>query len=437
MRVSRSCWVSDAASLNPERRESIRMPTEPAGEPHGKPHSARFSLAANYDLDLVPALAAYPVDEVYGKLPSDGISGGRPRYLATPLSTSGLRRYVSLLDRHGIAFNYLLNGACFGNHEWTRPWQKRVTSLLNMLGELGVRRLTVSVPFLLELVKRRFPEFKVRVGIYAQVDTPRRARFWEDLGADAITLESFSINRDFGRLAAIRRAVRCELQLIANHVCLPNCPLQVYHQNGFAHASDGTGMLFVDYCFLRCSRLRLMDPSLLIKAAWIRPEDLGIYAAMGYTTFKLLERGIPSAELLRRVRAYSEGRFEGNLAGLLLSYGFKAPIRKESFWTLRHFFKPRQASALRLKPLLELARLQGMLSPLPDSPVKVDAQAIPKDFLEGFGDRDCALMDCRTCGYCERIAAEAVSIAPGYRTAVLEKYAQIDQSLMTGALWNV
>ena len=413
------------------------MPSKPTGDRRVKVASLRFSLAANYDPDLVPALAAYPVDEVYGKLPSDGVSGGRPRYLATPLSTAGLRRYVSLLDRHGIAFNYLLNGACFGNHEWTRRWQKRVTRLLDTLGELGVRRLTVSTPFLLELVKRRFPEFKVRVGIYAQVDTPRRARFWEDLGADAITLESFSINRDFSRLASIRRAVKCELQLIANHVCLPNCPLQVYHQSGFAHASDGSGTIFVDYCFLRCSRLRLMDPSLLIKAAWIRPEDLGFYEAMGYTTFKLLERGIPSAELMRRVRAYSERRFDGNLAELLLSHGFKAPVRKESFWALRHFFKPRQASALRLKPLLELARLQGMLSPLPDSPVNVNAQAIPADFVEGFRDRDCAAMQCRTCGYCERIAAKAVSIAPGYRTTVLEKYAQIDHCLTTGALWNV
>ena len=413
------------------------MPSKRAGERYANVNSARFSLAANYDPELVPALAEYPVDEVYGKLPFDGISGGRPRYLATPLSAKGLRRYVSLLDHHGIAFNYLLNGACFGNHEWTRRWQKRITGLLDMLGDIGVRRLTVSVPFLLELVKRRFPEFKVRVGIYAQVDTPRRARFWEALGADAITLESFSINRDFRRLAAIRRAVNCELQLIANHVCLPNCPLQVYHQSGFAHASDGTGKIFVDYCFLRCSRLRLTDPSLLIKSAWIRPEDLGFYEAMGYTTFKLLERGIPSAELLRRVRAYSERRFDGNLAGLLLSYGFKSPVRKESFWALRHFFKPRQASALRLKPLLELARLQGMLSPLPDSPVKVDAQAIPPDFIEGFRDRDCAALDCRACGYCERIAARAVSIAPGYRSAVLEKYAAIDHSLTTGALWNV
>lgn len=97
------------------------MPIDPKSPVPSTPHSAKFSLAANYDPDLVAALAAYPVDEVYGKLPTDGVSGGRPRYLSTPLSGADLRRYISLLDRHGIAFNYLLNGACFGNREWTRP----------------------------------------------------------------------------------------------------------------------------------------------------------------------------------------------------------------------------------------------------------------------------------------------------------------------------
>jgi hypothetical protein len=158
---------------------------------------------------------------------------------------------------------------------------------------------------------------------------------------------------------------------------------------------------------------------------------------MGYTTFKLLERGIPSAELLRRVKAYSEHRFDGNLAELLLSYGFKEPVRKESFWTLRHFYKPRQANPLRLKPLLDLARLQGMLSPQPGCPIRVDARRIPENFLDGFRDRDCASTDCRTCGYCERIAAQAVSISPEYRREVLRKYADMEDALATGGLWGV
>lgn len=413
------------------------MPTEPTSVSPAAQRTATFSLAANYDPALVPALAAFPVDEVYGRFPADGFSSGRPRYLATPLSAADLRSYVRLLGRHNIAFNYLLNGACFGNREWTRPWQKRITALLERLGESGIRRLTVSTPFLLELVKRRFPEFRVRVGIYAQVDTPRRARFWEDLGADAITLESFSINRDFARLAAIRSSVRCSLQLIANHACLLNCPMQAYHQNGFAHASDDTHTLFIDYCFLRCTRARMADPSNFIKAAWIRPEDLAAYEALGYTTFKLLERGIPSAELLRRVKAYSERRFDGNLAELLLSYCFKQPVRKESFWSLRHFWKPRQANPFKLKPLLELARMQGMLSPMAECPVRIDAAKIPAEFLDGFRRRDCASFDCRACGYCAEIASRAVSISPGYRDAVLGKYAGIDDAMLAGGLWSV
>ena len=413
------------------------MPNEPTSAVRAAPRPTRFSLAANYDTELVPKLAAYPVDEVYGKFPTDGISGGRPRYLATPFTEADLRCYIRLPDHHGIAFNYLLNGACFGNREWTRPWQKRVTALLTTLGDLGVRRVTVSTPFLLELVKRRFPEFRVRVGIYAQVDTPRRARFWEDLGADAIVLESFSINRNFPRLEAIRQAVGCELELIANHSCLLNCPLQSYHQNGFAHASGDTGTLFIDYCLMRCSRTRLTDPSQFIKSAWIRPEDLPVYEAMGYTTFKLLERGIPSAELLRRIKAYSERRFEGNLAELLLSYGFREPVRKESRWMLRNFWKPRQVSPLKLKPLTDLARLQGWLSPLAESPIRIDASRIPDTFLDGFRARDCASLDCRTCGYCEGIAAQAVSISPGYRAEVLTKYEEMDEAMATGGLWGV
>lgn len=241
-----------SSTIRPVHADSLTPPPAPT--------PSRFSIAANFDAELIPALAAYPVDEVYGKLPRDGISGGRPGYMATPVSKREFTAYVAALDAHGIAFNYLLNGACFCNEEWTRGWQRKINALLGRLCDAGVRRLTVSTPFMLELVKQRFPEFKVKVGIYAQVDTPRRARFWEDLGADGITLESFSINRDLQRLRAIRGAVRCDLQLIANHVCMPNCPIQVYHQNGFAHASDGSGGLFIDYCIFHCSRKRIADP---------------------------------------------------------------------------------------------------------------------------------------------------------------------------------
>ncbi len=396
----------------------------------------QLSVPANFDPQLVPRLAEYPVREVYGKFPADFIGGGRPSYMGTPLPRRALAKYVRLLADHGIVFNYLLNAACLGNREWSRRWQRKLHRLLGRLEAMGIRSLTVSTPYLLEVVKRRFPQFRVKVGIYAQVDTPRRARFWQSLGADSINIESFSINRDFARLRAIRAAVDCDLQLIPNHPCLPNCPMQPYHQVGCAHASDGSGGLFIDYCFLRCSRERVLAPATYIKAGWIRPEDLGAYEEIGYTTFKLIERNIPSPDLLRRVKAYSERRFEGNLADLVLPYGFRQAPKKASFWALRHFFRPRSASPRKLNRMMGAIRRQGMWHALEAHPVVIDSRKLPPDFLDAFRTHDCAALDCAECGYCQRMADEAVRVDPEFRRRALEDYAVIDRMLIDGELWN-
>jgi collagenase-like PrtC family protease len=397
----------------------------------------KLSVAANYDLDLIPSLASLGVTEVYGKFPTDFIGGGRPSYMGTPLTRKDLATYVTSLAERGVAFNYLLNSACLGNREWSRPWQKRLMRLLEELRSMGVRRLTVSTPYLLERIKASFPEFHVKAGIYAQIDTPRRARFWQDLGADALTLESFSINRDFAALRAIRQAVRCELQLIANHPCLPNCAMQPYHQNGFAHSSNGSRRLFIDYCFLDCTRRRLEDPSTLIKAGWIRPEDVAFYESLGYEHFKLLERGIPSAELLKRVEAYRNRRSSENLAELILPCGFRQAPRKQRFWLLRHFFKPGQVNPLKLAPLRSMLKRQGMLFALASNPFRIDSSHIPADFVHGFEERRCAELDCRQCRYCEEIATRAVTIDPAFREEQLGRLRTVKTDLVTGGLWGV
>ena len=350
----------------------------------------KLSVAANYDLALVPELARQPVDEVYGKLPDDGLGGGRPRYMASPVSRRQLADYVAALSSHKIAFNYLINSSCHGNNEWSRAWQTRLSRLLDELRSMGVKKLTVSTPFLLERIKKTHPHFLVKAGIYAQIDTPARARFWQDLGADALTLESFSINRDFSRLRAIREAVSCELVLIANHPCLLNCPMQPYHQNLFAHGSMDADRFFIDYCFLRCSRRRLEQPAELIRSAWIRPEDLHHYERLGYSTFKLLERGIPSEELLKRVRAYGQRSFGGNLAQLLLPYGFSRNSSREKFWLIRNFIRPWRVKPFRLLPLYRLIRQQGMLFAASEKlGLRIENQRLGPCFLDHFleGDR--------------------------------------------------
>ena len=397
----------------------------------------KLSVAANYDVELVPKLAGFPVAEVYGKLPVDVVGGGRPGYMSTRLAKRELAEYVAALNRHDIAFNYLLNSSCQGNREWSRHWQKKLMRLLDTLGSMGVRRLTVSTPYLLERVKAAFPDFYVKAGIYAQIDTPRRACFWQDLGADALTLEAFSINRDLPALRAIRAAVNCELQLIANHPCLPNCPTQPYHQAGISHGSDGSRNVFIDYCFLSCTLRRLEDPSLFIKAAWIRPEDIAFYEAMGYENFKILERGIPSADLLKRVEAYSRRCSGENLADLILPYGFKQAPAKPSFWFLRHFFRPGQVNPLKLRPYYALMKRQGMLFPLAKNPFRIDPARISPDFIKEFEHRHCSYISCAECHYCEEIAARAVTVDPDFRREQLEQVRKAKQALLDGGLWGV
>lgn len=397
----------------------------------------RLSVPANYDCGLAGELSQYPVREVYGKLSWDPAGGGRPSCCTPGVDFQTLKPYVEALKTHGIQFNYLLNGSCLGNREWDRRWQKKLMRLLERLEAIGVARLTISTPLLFRMIKRRFPGFSLKVGIYAQVDTPARARYWEDLGADEITLESFSINRDFDRLRRIRRAVRCDLQLIANHPCLANCPMQPYHQNGFAHSSDGSRRLFVDTCILACSQLRLKEPERFIQAGWIRPEDLGFYERMGFDSFKLLERNIPSAELIKRVRAYSRRRFQGNLAELILPYGFKQAGSGGPGWLARHFLRPLQVRPGRLKPIVELVRMQGMMFPLEAQPIRIDSTKIPADFLERVEKAGCRAGDCGDCQLCGEIAAEAVCVEDGFRRAVLAKYDEADESILTGRLWDV
>jgi hypothetical protein len=396
----------------------------------------KLSLAANYDLDLVPRLQPYPVADVYGKFASDWAGGGRPSYMGTPLTRKDLADYVAALRKQGIGFMYLLNASCLGNHEWSRAWQKRLMRMLDWLANLGVTGVTVSTPYLLERVKAAFPQFHVRVGVYAQIDTPRRARYWQELGADSLTLESFSINRDFASLRAIREAVDCELHLIANHPCLPNCAIQPYHQNGFAHSSNGSHRLFIDYCFLQCTQRRLEDPSSLIKACWIRPEDTAFYEGMGYTHFKLLERGIPSPELLGRVEAYSSRSSGEDLARLIMPYGFKTEPRKQRFWFLRNFLRPAQVNPFRLKPLYTLTRGQGMLCATDHPLFRIDPGQIPDDFIRKFEQGPCSLKDCSTCRYCEQIAEKAVLVDESARREHLQQVRQTREMLVSGRLWS-
>lgn len=396
----------------------------------------RLMLAANYDKDILPELARRSVTEIYGKLPHDVVGGGRPDYMAGALSRRKLEDYVRAVQREGMAFNYLLNSACLGNREWTRDFHKKLHRQLEWLQSIGVKNLTISTPYLMQLVKKYYPDFSIKVGIYAQVDTVKRARYWEDLGASAIVLESFSINRDFKRLEEIRAAVRCDLVLIANHFCQPNCPYQIQHQNGHAHSSGEHCSFYIDYPLIQCQYARLKRPGLMVAAQWIRPEDLARYEEMGFDHFKLLERNIPSSEVLKRVRAYQARRFDGNLAELIFSWGFKERAPDFNLLTFARRFKPWKMKAGFRKRVSEFMHQQGMLFPRLEegrAPIEIRNQAMPPEFLDWFKRKNCADIDCASCNFCDKVAKTVVKFDPEFIDKVLPEYEAIQEELLDGS----
>jgi len=237
------------------------------------------------------------VYELFGKLPVDFLGGGRASYMLCPLPKRALAAHVRDAHRHGIRFNYLLNAACFDNREWTRKGQREIRCLLDWLAEMEVDGVTVSLPYLLDLIKRRYPQFRVTVGVFAGVDHVQKAKMWEELGADCVTLESLSVNRRFSLLASLRKSVTCDLMLLVNTNCLQSCPFSQAHMVALSHASQAghrsRGFL-LDYCFFRCSQMKLADPVNYIRSDWIRPEDLRYYETLGYDRFKLAERDLPT-----------------------------------------------------------------------------------------------------------------------------------------------
>ncbi len=402
-----------------------------------------LSVATNFDDELLDAVSGCPVTEVFGKLASDPVGGGRASFALPPLSRRRFEQHVAAARGRGIGFNYLLNPACMDNREFTRRGQKEIEALLAYIEGAGVSAVTISLPFLLPLIKKRHPRLKVRVGVYARVDNIPKARFWEDHGADCITLESLSVNRDFGLLAALRKAMKIELQLIVNANCQLFCPLSGQHMVNLSHASQKghpTRGFMIDWCVMKCSYEKLKDPAQYLRSEFIRPEDLSLYRELGYDSFKVLERGAPTAVLARRVKAYSEGRYDGNLLDLIQPFGYKeksgASLAAGLFNKWRYLFRPRMVRVSKLMKLKQLAARRGMLEPLPGEPVFIDNTKLA-GFIPGFRERDCRTTDCSACGWCASFAKKAVRIDETYRAELLTLYEDAFGDMYSGELWGV
>lgn len=345
----------------------------------------KLKIPCNWDEALIDKYAHHTeVRSLYGKMDKDLIGGGRPTKIVQSLSKEDTERYIQKAVEAGFEFNYLLNSACLGNTVFTRQWKAEMIELLDWVVSTGAQRVTVALPYLVQMIKKRYPNLKITVSSFARVNTVKKALFFQDLGADEIALE-FSTNRDFKMLEVMAKKTDLNLVLMTNLFCLYQCPYALFHANLNSHFSqvDGQDKENHSYCGFNCTRTFMENPAEIIRSPWIRPEDLILYEGIGIDSFKLVERISPTPWIMRVVDAYLNRRYNGNLMDLM---SLKLPLLNQMY-----------------------ERYSGQISVLPDrDKIRAMMPVLDNHSLNGFAQtflhRDCKNLDCRSCGFCDRIA---------------------------------
>ena len=375
----------------------------------------KYSVACNWDPELLECLSheSSSVDTIFGQITDDPFGGGRGSFLAPKVLREQAEEFIVDARKRGFHFNYLLNGACQDNLEMTREGNRILFNHIEWVAKTGADMVTVTLPIMLIWIKRHFPQFKVAVSSWARVANVKRAKYWEDLGADTIILAEYA-TRDFAALRSMRRALRCALEVIANPSCLYLCYLDTNHINMMSHSAQGghiSGGFVLDHCQVYCQRMKLGRPDELIKARWIRPEDVGDYDEIGIDSLKLLERFRNTESMMQVVRAYEQRRFDGNLVELLTlprRNAYNPP-------NLEYLIRP---DLVNIDLMLEMADIFGYSF---SDVMKIDNRDL-NGFAEHFKTHDCYHSSCDECGHCKRWAEKVVRIDKEKQQAILKKF---------------
>lgn len=387
----------------------------------------KLRVGANWDIAFLDAVQGTSVDALFGKLPFDIVGGARPGFVLPQVNRKDIEKYIQACHERNLEFSYLLNAPCLGNLQYSKKGYGQIIELLGWIERSGADSVTIGIPYLIDLVRKRFPRLKIKVSTTARVNTVRKALQYEDMGVEEIIIDEH-INREFKTLEAIRKAVKCHLELIVNNICLWQCPYNYEHVNHDGHASrEGEED---HYCYLQypgylCLYRKLMDPVELLKSPWIRPEDLHHYEALGYDRFKITERFKRTSLLLEHVRAYENRRYEGNLLDLftLPRRGAFTPVH------LEYFIQPQHVNIMKISELEKVFDLEVR------DLIYLDNHQL-EGFIEHFKEKECQQISCSQCRYCETIFEKVARVKKEEVAQSAQKVKKFSEKLVSGEIFE-
>ncbi len=289
--------------------------------------SISFDLGCNFDYKLFEFVDNYDkkhaISSFFGKLKRDGLPGGRATSVIPDFSLDQFSDYIGECKKRDIVFNYLINPISMDQNEIDPVEGKRIHDFIHTLYDLGVRAFTLNSPSLIKYIKREFSDVFVTLGLYAYPTTIQHIEYWRNWGVDEITLDH-GFNRRFDLLRQLLTQYKdtdLHLRVIANNLCLRECPFRLAHA-GFTGHSD-TDKVSMDYSLINCAYKKITNPTAILSSEFIRPEDVHYYRELAEETgnknfsIKLVDRTRTTEFLGRVVKAYMTESFDGNLLDIV------------------------------------------------------------------------------------------------------------------------
>ena len=221
----------------------------------------------------------------------------------------------------GVRLALLFNGSCYGEDSMSRALECRVISVLEYMEEtVGLpETVTTASPAIAFIVKKHFPRVVTRASVNMRIGTVQGLEYMQD------RFDEYLLQRDHNRDMDVMRELTdwCRengkgASILVNSGCLRFCSGQTFHDNLVAHG-EGADMRYPieGFSLYTCwNYLKRGDENLLslLRATWIRPEDLHHYEGM-FDTVKLATRMHPAPRMV--LEAYASGHYEGNLLDLM------------------------------------------------------------------------------------------------------------------------
>lgn len=296
----------------------------------------QYKLGCNFTQELLDGViqlndkyrdAGSCISELYGSDKNMAFLTARPDFRLPDISKSEFEQFVGKCTDAGIGFNYTMNSIYPGSKVELQNRKQEIIDFVQYLENLGVSRVTIANPILMEFVREASSTIKIELSTIAHLDTVTQIKYYK---------EKYNVDKICGNLLKNRNvtflknaAEYCNnndvvYEVMVNEFCgvggkdyTTHCTFR--DSCYMCHASNKTkedALSLNNYPMEYCIFARKNDISSWMKLRWVRPEDIKRYSDIGIDHFKITGRTGGTEYLLQIAEAYLQQSWDGNLLSL-------------------------------------------------------------------------------------------------------------------------